>query len=317
MQVGYNPAVSGLNLNFNRVHFEWQRGVDGYDVTMQARSRSLRPPVTVSRMQVLTAARRSTFTRRRRSARNGASRAAPLGENGARWLPVRRPHAYAAEVFQVLARARGVVLEAPVFGGAARRSGLVMAEHVSAAGGRAARHDALVHQPDGRGGRHAGDAGRRAATRGLRQSAEEMSRWLQERHGLRRLSLVDHSGLGDEARISAREMVRALVGSGANGNLRRVMRDIAMRDDQGRPMEDHPVEVVAKTGTLYFVSALPGSRGRPRAAIWPLPSSAATPDRRAALDPADENRPPGARSYNARAKALQQALIERWAAVHA
>ena len=27
--VGYNPAISGLNLNFNRVHFEWKRAAGG------------------------------------------------------------------------------------------------------------------------------------------------------------------------------------------------------------------------------------------------------------------------------------------------
>ena len=37
-QVGYNPGVSGVALNYNRVHFEWARGSDGYDVTMEARA---------------------------------------------------------------------------------------------------------------------------------------------------------------------------------------------------------------------------------------------------------------------------------------
>ena len=40
---------------------------------------------------------------------------AALGSGGARWLPVRRPDLYAAEVFQTLARTHGIVLE-PVRG---------------------------------------------------------------------------------------------------------------------------------------------------------------------------------------------------------
>jgi len=318
MQVGYNPAVSGLNLNFNRVHFEWQRGTDGYEIHLDARSHSLRPPVTVSRMQVVDRGApvylyEATEEREEWSVARGA-----LGENGARWLPVRRPHAYAAEVFQVLARSRGVVLGAPVFGGTPPDSGLVMAEHVSdpledVLRGMMRWSTNLTAEVAGMLATQA--SGVRPA--GLRQSAEEMSRWLQERHGLRRLSLVDHSGLGDESRISAREMVRALVGSGANGNLRRVMKDIAMRDDRGRPMEDHPVQVVAKTGTLYFVSALAGFARAPSGRDLAFAIFCGDVDRRTTLDPADETRPRGARSYNARAKALQQALIERWAAVHA
>ncbi|MFO7919669.1 MAG: D-alanyl-D-alanine carboxypeptidase/D-alanyl-D-alanine-endopeptidase [Nioella sp.] len=317
MQVGYNPAVSGLNLNFNRVHFEWRRGADGYDVTMQARSRSLRPPVSVSRMSVVDRNApiylyEATEEREEWSVARGA-----LGENGARWLPVRRPHAYTADVFRVLARARGVVLDAPVFGGDPPEDGLVLAEHVAepledVLRGMMRWSTNLTAEVAGMLATQAG--GVRPA--GLRQSAEEMSRWLQERHGLRRLSLVDHSGLGDEARISAREMVRALVGSGADGNLRRVMKQIPMRDDQGRPMEDHPVQVVAKTGTLYFVSALAGFVRAPSGRDLAFAIFCGDVDRRAALDPAEENRPPGARGYNRRAKALQQALIERWAAVH-
>ena len=39
-------------------------------------------------------------------------------------------------------------------------------------------------------------------------------------------------------------------------------------------------------------------------------------ERRGTFDTSQETRPPGARGYNGRAKQLQQALIERWAAVH-
>ena len=36
--VAYNPSYGGLNLNFNRVHFEWKKRQDDYEVTMQARA---------------------------------------------------------------------------------------------------------------------------------------------------------------------------------------------------------------------------------------------------------------------------------------
>ena len=36
--LGYNPAVSGLNLNFNRVHFEWKRVGGNWQTTMDART---------------------------------------------------------------------------------------------------------------------------------------------------------------------------------------------------------------------------------------------------------------------------------------
>ena len=45
-QVGYNPAVSGLNLNFNRVHFSWERTGSGYDVEIVARGLKAAPAKT-------------------------------------------------------------------------------------------------------------------------------------------------------------------------------------------------------------------------------------------------------------------------------
>ncbi|MEP5091583.1 MAG: D-alanyl-D-alanine carboxypeptidase, partial [Paracoccaceae bacterium] len=50
--VGYSPAISGIALNFNRVHFEWKRGSNGYNVTMDARTAKYRPDVSTARMRV-------------------------------------------------------------------------------------------------------------------------------------------------------------------------------------------------------------------------------------------------------------------------
>ncbi len=50
--VGYSPAVSGIALNYNRVHFEWRRGGSGYAVKMDARTDKYRPEVAMARMRV-------------------------------------------------------------------------------------------------------------------------------------------------------------------------------------------------------------------------------------------------------------------------
>ena len=43
--VGYNPAISGLNLNYNRVHFEWKPAGQGWQLAMDARGTRFVPPV--------------------------------------------------------------------------------------------------------------------------------------------------------------------------------------------------------------------------------------------------------------------------------
>ena len=51
--VSYNPAIGGLNLNFNRVHFEWKRVSGKYSVVMDARARKFRPQVAIAKMRVV------------------------------------------------------------------------------------------------------------------------------------------------------------------------------------------------------------------------------------------------------------------------
>jgi D-alanyl-D-alanine carboxypeptidase/D-alanyl-D-alanine-endopeptidase (penicillin-binding protein 4) len=315
--VGYNPAVSGLNLNFNRVHFEWQRAEEGYSVSMDARSESLRPPVSVAHMQVVdrdapvyeyqaTEAREEWSVARR-----------ALGQNGARWLPVRRPHLYAAEVFQVLARSRGIVLEPAIVGEAPPEDARVRADQVAEP-----LEDILRGMMRWSTNLTAEVAGLMATQAGgvqpdsLEQSAAEMGRWMEERFGVRHQHFLDHSGLSEDSRISTREMVRALVGTGPNGGLRRLMKTIPILDDQGAPIPDHPVQVVAKTGTLYFVSTLAGFVRAPSGRDLAFAVFCGDLPRRTTFDPSQEERPPGARNYNSRAKQLQQELIERWALVH-
>ena len=129
---GYNPALSGLNLNYNRVHFEWRRAGDGYAVSMDARSGRYRPEVSVARMRV--ANRRAPIY----SYEDGGGRddwsvaRGALGTNGARWLPVRKPELYAGEVFATFARAQGIVLATPQVSRGDAPRGDTLVTHASA-----------------------------------------------------------------------------------------------------------------------------------------------------------------------------------------
>ncbi len=115
--VGYNPAICGLNLNYNRVHFEWKRVGAGFEVGMDARGERFMPKAYSARMAV--AEREQpiyTYSDKGALEEWTVARGA-LNKAGSRWLPVRRPDLYAADVFQTLARAQGVPLPNPETGG--------------------------------------------------------------------------------------------------------------------------------------------------------------------------------------------------------
>jgi len=73
--------------------------------------------------------------------------------------------------------------------------------------------------------------------------------------------------------------------------------------------------VVAKTGTLNFVSTLAGFVSTPHGADLAFVVFSADTDAREEAMDGSEDLPPGAATFNGRAKRLQQRLLQRWAVV--
>ncbi|OWU85569.1 D-alanyl-D-alanine carboxypeptidase [Oceanicola sp. 22II-s10i] len=314
--VGYSPAVSGLNLNYNRVHFEWRRASGKWAVSMDARSAKYRPDVAFARMRIETRDV-PVYTYADRDGRDEWTVAAgALGNGGARWLPVRKPEIYAGEVFQTLARAHGIVLKAPEVTQAQPVGDELAAFESGELRGIVA--DMLLYSTNitAEAIGMAASVSTNPDVSTLAGSAALMNAWLATLPGAPRIAMVDHSGLGGDSRVTADAMVTVLSAPGVPGRLRPLMKTIPMRDEKGRPDRNHPIKVEAKTGTLNFVSGLAGYMTGPDGTDLAFAIFAADVTRREALDEDERERPPGARSWNARAKALQRALIERWGALY-
>ncbi|MGJ8602897.1 MAG: D-alanyl-D-alanine carboxypeptidase/D-alanyl-D-alanine endopeptidase [Marivita sp.] len=312
-QVGYNPGISGLNLNFNRVHFEWQRNGNGYAVSMDARSATLRPEVRAARMTIeargypiYTYADGGTFDKWT------VAREA-LGRNGARWLPVRKPGRYAAEVFQILARSNGIVLKAPEFPEALPASATPILTHESAPL-RIILRDMLKFSTNitAECVGMTTTVARLGQARSLKESAEAMNAWAKDKLEMSSVALEDHSGLGDDSRLSARDMVKALIAARASIGVKPLLRAHPLRTEDRTVIEDHPVKVHAKTGTLNFVSGLGGFIDLPDGTELAFAYFSADLQRRDALSREERESPPGGKTYNAQARKLQQRLLDRW-----
>jgi len=314
--LGYNPAVSGLNLNFNRVHFEWKRASAGYTVTMQARGLKFRPEVRVARMRVVERDM-PVYTY---AAAGGVDKwtvaKSALGNGGSRWLPVRRPDLYAAETFRALARAYGIRLSDAVET-KTPPSGTVLVAHPGA------RLDAVTRRMLKLSTNLTAEAiglsasqARGAKPRTLAASARAMSAWMKTELNTQHAKFHDHSGLSDESRISASDMVKVLVNVGANGALHGLMKEIPALDEKGARLENARHQIHAKTGSLNFVSSLAGYVTSPDGR--PLVFAIFTGDmpRRAKIRKADRERPQGARSWGRRSRWMQYQLINRWAGLY-
>ncbi len=314
--VGYNPSLSGLNLNFNRVHFQWARGANGYTVTMDARSAKYRPEVHVARMRIANRAA-PVYTYKDAGDHDEWTVAAQaLGKGGARWLPVRYPANYAGEVFATFARSHGIKLERvrPQRG---TPHGTALVTHNSVTLNKILR--GMLKYSNNLTAELVGmtaTAARRGKVTSLATSGHEMSAWARSELGMTNAALVDHSGLGDTSRLTAKALARAMAKVSPEGALAPLLKPFMMRGADGQINKSHPIEVLAKTGTLYFVSSLSGYSTDPDNRQLAFAIFTGNEAKRRALGDSAQERPPGTAAWNKRSKRLQQQLIERWHAVY-
>lgn len=305
--VAYNPSYGGLNLNFNRVHFQWERSRDDYEITMHARGRNFSPSTRVSQMAI-SERKAPVFEYRDYGRRDQWSVAKwALGKDGARWLPVRYPALYCADVFRTLARSNGIVL----------RSAELIEELPAAQDLVSVDSQPLVPMLQGMlkfstnltaeaVGMSASVTRGRVA--GLPGSGARMGSWAMASFGAD-ARFLDHSGLGYASSITSVDMARILA---ANPSVAPLLKRVNLSTDKNTPdLKD--VEVLAKTGTLNFVSSLAGFVTTKSGRKLAFSIQTADTQRRDAIPPAERERPPGSTSWARRSRRLQKQLLREWA----
>jgi len=126
---------------------------------------------------------------------------------------------------------------------------------------------------------------------------------------------VDHSGLGDRSRVSARALVRMLASEKAHDLLKPLMPERALRNNQGGPVQ-HPVAgMLAKTGTLNFVAGLGGYLTDVAGKEHVFAIFTADLETREASKGSGMERPRGARSWNGRSVRMRQRMLAHWAGI--
>ncbi len=311
-QVGYNPSISGLNLNFNRVYFEWKKTDGSYRVTMEARAAKYRPAVTTSEMQIVNRNGPIYGYRREGGIDYWTVARSALGNGGGRWLPVRDPGAYTASVFRTLMTGFGVTLPVPRQRARVARGNVIARQFSRDLRGiqRSMLYFSTNLTAEVLGMKASMAAGNQVS--GLRASARLMSRWASGQARQGNPDFYNHSGLTDQSKISAQQMAAILALPDSQRGLAGLNKRVQLLTPRGDIATVPDVEVYAKSGTLNFTRGLAGyieRQGQNKLAFAIF--SADLDARRAAGDA--EERPRGARSWSRNAKAFEKALLYRWA----
>ena len=312
VQVGYDPGLSGLALNYNRVNFEWTK--DGATLQMNARGERYVAPVRMARMAVADRTTPLFSYDQGPGIEDWSVARGGLGQAGSRWLPVRQVAPYVAEVFQTLCAAQGIKLPK------AEVVQVLPAGAVALVSWKSDELVSILRQMLKFSTNITAETVGLAATgaSGLIASAATVQAWAKGQLGLD-ATLVDHSGLGSVSRVTAGGMMQALVAgqkSKSGAGLQFILRDIGLRDLAGKPVKGATTRVLAKSGTLNFVSGLVGFIAPKAGRDLVFAIFTADVARREAVPLVEREKPVGQRDWVQRAHLMQSQLIGRWAAAY-
>ncbi len=320
---GYNPGISALSVNFNRVHLEWVPDGDGILANVYAYGNTGR--ITVDWIAIANGGSFGAlldYGSDDAGAESWVHSDSLRGEGGV-WLPVRSPAYNTAMLFRSAAAGAGIVLPPPVQQPTPADADLValhMGEPLPAIAAQVLEHsNNMAAELVGLAAARSQAGALASLTHGVRVT----SQWLQDRIDAdwTGYELENHSGLSSQSRISPAQMCAILAyahqmegpalfdllkSPGWEGNL-----------NQNRASSLPRIEVRAKTGTMAYAVGLAGyvtaSSGRRLAFAVFVNDLEARVALDAVLDLRDANTPPAAKAWFNRARELERALVADWA----
>lgn len=334
LDAGYNPGVSALSLEFNRVRLRWRAAhsiaeSSGNGVVPRA-GHSI-PPLPGLALEVAAEhpGGNQIWVPRDGDGLTFWQLSPRAGAEGASWLPLRDPARVAAQTFRRLCAQAGVRLPRPEAGTAppdsrtaARQESPQLTEVVQ---GMLAYSNNLVAELTGL----AAARGLTGRAQDLPESADTLAQWWRQslpEVDWSSYAAVNHSGLSPQTRLTPAQAVAILVAADgrfyAGGGGRRSLESLAPAAGLHGSLagrldgEATGLKVWAKTGTINYASGLAGylhAEGGSRLAFSLFVNDKAArsaydrnPNRRAARVRAE------AAGWRTRAKRLENILVESW-----
>jgi D-alanyl-D-alanine carboxypeptidase/D-alanyl-D-alanine-endopeptidase (penicillin-binding protein 4) len=315
---GYNPGVSPLTVNYNRIRVKWQNGDKGPSGEAFAQSDGATVPLGAIHFATGDASLPGRFARAGQASEDSWLLSPKIAKKGEDWLPVGNPALVAAQMLRQLAAGEGVTLPEPtpaVAGKAAKEIARHQSGDLAGIVRQTLRHsNNVAAELIGLAASHALSGKRRS----LDESAAALSNWWRARlpdADWTGFSLENHSGLSTKSRATPRQVVVMLThmaGRTEGGAFRDLLRAASWKAPNGKR-----VNIRAKTGTIAYGRGLAGyieaADGRQLvfAVFFNDLKKRAALD--AAFDPRVEDIEPASRPWRNRALRMEEMLINGWA----
>lgn len=323
LAVSYNPGVSALTLNYNRVLLRWQREPHTAAFVTSVLSPAAGGLVAVDAIE--TGSLPNGFDERVKFLHDARALdrwflSPQLSARGEEMLPVKiAPGRIAALVFQSLCRQQGIELPPPQ-AGVVPSAARVLSVHHS---------EPLAHIATGvlrySNNLAAELIGQMAARRlqgrtdSLRDSATRLAEWyhhLLPQTDWQGFISVNHSGLTSVSRHSPRQMAAILRSGWLRPSHEARIGNLLPPLSWSRPDRETEARVRAKSGTMSYADGLVGflttASNRQLGFVVLITDFAQRAALDAAFDPRISDPPPAARAWTERAKDLERVLIRTW-----
>jgi len=325
-QAPYNPSMSGLNLNYNRVQFRWARE-NGY---LRVRGAAVSDGRVMRAPSVQFRVTQDGPEMRHETSEDGIEtwtmRQSLLSGKGQRWLPVRKPGAFTAGVFQEVCAEFGITLP-PAQRARTAPKGREIARHVSETTyemlyGLLKYSNNLTAEALGASAGYA--SGKTPRT--ISEAAGLTTRLIVDEvggvggKGWNGFGIENHSGLSVRSRATPRQlayMLRTASAKWGDRYLALYTNKSMTPERMGLPPGTLPPKhfILGKTGTMHFVRGLAGymeAGGRKMAYAIMANEDTSREILNSRFTPYGDVTPPEARNWSRRAKAFEREILKDW-----
>ena len=312
----FNPGLSGLNLNGNKVLFSWKKNSGGYKLSLEARALNSKAFVDCITIVGKTQAKvvfAYILEKKQRLEKWYVLRKA-LGKKGVRWLPVRLSSMYTSTVLKNLLLQNDILVGAPKPLRKPRGNLVLLFRHKS---------KNLVHLSkemlDRSTNVTAEIIGLYAAnlwglqTPKIKSSGTIMTNWFNFVTETDGSIFSNHSGLSADSRVSSSNFVKFLTRPETREVLPSILKPRKIYGSERQNISEAGIAIIAKTGTMHFNRGLAGYITKDGAPCAVFAIFSADIEKKNSIKKHQLSNPPGSKNWLSRAKHLENTILSAWA----